>query len=454
MDPRSGRSGATSRFNDERTRTHVQTQSVVQTRGAAPRHCAIALSSSDSDDGLEEAGPREARGGYNETFVETLDVDVKCSICLLAMRDPMITICGHKFCKSCLLGLTAGDTFECRECREKLYVPSQIFPENACKRKIMSLKVKCRQHNDGCTWIGKLESIEEHWNNECEARAIADVQNAVERLEHVRARRATRKDDLRQSTTTEEGEEEGAAARAEAAPPSEAQRHAARKAARDYVQQAFSAAGGALIEKLADAAADSAVDAFFDTGPVDNFGIIEDFQAVREELTRVDDKDGDTPERIIWCDVLARKLSGDETKKWNKILKTRIANPRITQKVLFEILEIPLKTSWTMLRKARYDPDKKFSQEVEDLFAGARAITGSPSRSTASLRRSAIRAASGSGLQVVGLYVVFDGASVFERVRELPKMIVIAEWLKEKGVEIDEEWLDLGENAAQSLDRP
>ena len=37
--------------------------------------------------------------------------------------------------------------------------------------------------------------------------------------------------------------------------------------------------------------------------------------------------------------------------------------------------------------------------------------------------------------------VVFDGASVFERVRELPKMIVIAEWLKEKGVEIDEEWL-------------
>ena len=51
MDPRSGRSGATSRFNDERTRTHVQTQSVVQTRGAAPRHCAIALSSSDSDDG-------------------------------------------------------------------------------------------------------------------------------------------------------------------------------------------------------------------------------------------------------------------------------------------------------------------------------------------------------------------------------------------------------------------
>ena len=55
---------------------------------------------------------------------------------------------------------------------------------------------------------------------------------------------------------------------------------------------------------------------------------------------------------------------------------------------------------------------------------------------------------------MVGLYVVFDGASVFERVRELPKMIVIAEWLKEKGVEIDEEWLDLGENAAQSLDRP
>ena len=37
--------------------------------------------------------------------------------------------------------------------------------------------------------------------------------------------------------------------------------------------------------------------------------------------------------------------------------------------------------------------------------------------------------------------VVADGAIVFERVRELPKMIVIAEWLKKKGVEIDDEWL-------------
>eukprot|EP00118_Oscarella_pearsei_P017180 m.169397 g.169397 ORF g.169397 m.169397 type:complete len:573 (+) comp38993_c0_seq1:611-2329(+) len=37
--------------------------------------------------------------------------------------------------------------------------------------------------------------------------------------------------------------------------------------------------------------------------------------------------------------------------------------------------------------------------------------------------------------------IVFDGAPILERIRELPKMIVIAEWLKDKGVELDEEWL-------------
>ena len=47
----------------------------------------------------------------------------------------------------------------------------------------------------------------------------------------------------------------------------------------------------------------------------------------------------------------------------------------------------------------------------------------------------------GSYLSSILEDVALDGAPVFERIRELPKMIMIAEWLKRKGVEIDETWL-------------
>ena len=40
-------------------------------------------------------------GGYDATFVKPLDKEFECPVCLLAMRDPVQTPCGHEFCKSC-----------------------------------------------------------------------------------------------------------------------------------------------------------------------------------------------------------------------------------------------------------------------------------------------------------------------------------------------------------------
>eukprot|EP00118_Oscarella_pearsei_P004750 m.20749 g.20749 ORF g.20749 m.20749 type:complete len:603 (+) comp28075_c0_seq2:217-2025(+) len=37
--------------------------------------------------------------------------------------------------------------------------------------------------------------------------------------------------------------------------------------------------------------------------------------------------------------------------------------------------------------------------------------------------------------------IVFDGAPILERIREVPKMIMVAEWLRNMGVEVDEQWL-------------
>ena len=43
-------------------------------------------------------------GGHDFVFVDGLSAGQTCSICLLAMRNPVQTICGHRFCESCLKG--------------------------------------------------------------------------------------------------------------------------------------------------------------------------------------------------------------------------------------------------------------------------------------------------------------------------------------------------------------
>lgn len=42
-------------------------------------------------------------GGYDFEFLHELSECQKCSICLLAMRDPVQTECGHRFCETCLM---------------------------------------------------------------------------------------------------------------------------------------------------------------------------------------------------------------------------------------------------------------------------------------------------------------------------------------------------------------
>ena len=37
-----------------------------------------------------------------EDFVNPVDDDLQCSICQSALRDPVLTRCGHRFCRGCL----------------------------------------------------------------------------------------------------------------------------------------------------------------------------------------------------------------------------------------------------------------------------------------------------------------------------------------------------------------
>ena len=40
--------------------------------------------------------------GYDDEFIEPVNGGLQCGICLLPMKDPMITNCGHHFCRGCI----------------------------------------------------------------------------------------------------------------------------------------------------------------------------------------------------------------------------------------------------------------------------------------------------------------------------------------------------------------
>ena len=41
--------------------------------------------------------------GYDEYFDPPLEIKYECPICLLGLREPVQTICGHRFCRGCIL---------------------------------------------------------------------------------------------------------------------------------------------------------------------------------------------------------------------------------------------------------------------------------------------------------------------------------------------------------------
>lgn len=46
--------------------------------------------------------PSEFLSGYEDEFVNAVDEDFLCAICELPLRSPVVTSCGHRFCKGCI----------------------------------------------------------------------------------------------------------------------------------------------------------------------------------------------------------------------------------------------------------------------------------------------------------------------------------------------------------------
>ncbi|XP_062508648.1 TNF receptor-associated factor 3-like [Corticium candelabrum] len=112
--------------------------------------------------------------GFHAVFVETVADRYLCPICFLVLREPKLTDCGHHFCTNCFADLPLEPAVparvecytSCPSCRARL-TKSEIFPNNALKREILDLMIKCDRREKGCEWVGELRNRETH-EKECE----------------------------------------------------------------------------------------------------------------------------------------------------------------------------------------------------------------------------------------------------------------------------------------------
>ncbi|XP_062505029.1 TNF receptor-associated factor 6-like [Corticium candelabrum] len=134
----------------------------------------------------------DVSGGYDVSFVDSLEKDYECPICLLAVRDPVQTPCGHSFCKTCFDQVAErqgrGREVECPLDKEKL-ATSEVFNDMKVRRKVLSLKVKCTNKSSDsaevCEWIRELNYLQDH-HNECRFEIVGcpkDCGNIMQRCD-------------------------------------------------------------------------------------------------------------------------------------------------------------------------------------------------------------------------------------------------------------------------------
>ena len=51
---------------------------------------------------MAEARASSLLGGYDEEFVNEVEDELQCAICQLSLNEPILTKCGHRFCRRCI----------------------------------------------------------------------------------------------------------------------------------------------------------------------------------------------------------------------------------------------------------------------------------------------------------------------------------------------------------------
>ncbi|BFZ04822.1 hypothetical protein BsWGS_07861 [Bradybaena similaris] len=109
----------------------------------------------------EAAYSSQMMDGYDNEFVPHPESRYECPICLLVLREPRQTRCGHRFCRDCIIKSLRESSNRCPVDNEPLR-ESDIYPDNFAKREILNFNIKCPNNKDGCDKIFPLGRLQNH----------------------------------------------------------------------------------------------------------------------------------------------------------------------------------------------------------------------------------------------------------------------------------------------------
>ncbi|KXJ17485.1 TNF receptor-associated factor 4 [Exaiptasia diaphana] len=99
---------------------------------------------------------------YPYETVNPLPRDYECPICQMLLCEPQqIVKCGHRYCMKCLEPVLRQEQPLCPLDRQEIVV-DEVFTDQACKRAILVLEVKCLNSSKGCPWTGELSNAQNH----------------------------------------------------------------------------------------------------------------------------------------------------------------------------------------------------------------------------------------------------------------------------------------------------
>ena len=105
---------------------------------------------------MAERSPPQSR--IDCDFVEPPPGRLCCGICHNPLRDPLLTSCGHSFCKFCHSTRFRQVSQLCHVCNQS-YTTS---PDADIAREVKVLQVRCRNKEAGCEWTGDLGDVKDH----------------------------------------------------------------------------------------------------------------------------------------------------------------------------------------------------------------------------------------------------------------------------------------------------
>ena len=114
-----------------------------------------------------------------------LTEEFRCPICTDLVEDAIQTPCQHVFCNLCILNWLEIGNFSCPVDRIPLSQYHLKTPSRIIKKLLDGLSVRCKNYDQGCSFITKLETVDclsDHENNQCIVEKNLSLNGKVESL--------------------------------------------------------------------------------------------------------------------------------------------------------------------------------------------------------------------------------------------------------------------------------